>query len=110
MHIFLQGAIGGLLVILIAWTSRRGALWPGILPLFPALAAFALWTAGAKSEAGAFRETSVAAIKTIPPYLPFLATSYACSTRIDYRLSLLVGVSAWIIAAALIFALPRVLR
>jgi uncharacterized membrane protein (GlpM family) len=110
LSIVLKGVVGGSLVALIAWTSERGTQLPGILPLFPAFAMFALWIAGCKREPDAFQETTVAAMKTIPPYLLFLVASYLCSSRIDHRLSLIIGVLVWGLATAAIFFTPQALR
>ncbi|MFC2077937.1 GlpM family protein [Candidatus Bipolaricaulota bacterium] len=110
LSILRLGIVGGVLVALIAWTSRKGSVISGILPLFPALAVLSLRIVGEKARPSVFLETSIAAMKTVPPHVLFLVTSFICSTRPGFRLSLLAGVAVWIASAALIFVLPPAFR
>lgn len=107
MDIIWKGIIGGLVTAAIVWLSKRGNTLPGILPLFPTFAVIALLIIGAKGETMGFRETCLAGAKTIPAYLAFLAVCYLTIGRLDYRLAILAGLSAWLIAALCIFAATR---
>ena len=93
-----------------AWivlASRRGNLLPGILPLAPTFAVIALLAVGAKGEGGAMRETCLAGLRTIPAYLVFLGVTYWLAGVTDYRLAILGGLAAWLVAALAIFLGPR---
>jgi uncharacterized membrane protein (GlpM family) len=107
MDIIWKGLIGGLMTAAIVWLSKRGNTLPGILPLFPTFGVIALLIVGAKNETMGFRETCLAGAKTIPAYLAFLAVCYLTIGRIDYRLAILSGLAAWLVAAMCIFLATR---
>ena len=56
MDIVWKGLVGGLVTALIVWTSKRGNVLPGILPLAPTFAVIALLAVGAKGNLASFRE------------------------------------------------------
>ena len=107
MDIIWKSVIGGLMTAAIVWLSKRGNTLPGILPLFPTFTVIALLIIGAKGETASFRETCLAGAKTIPAYLAFLAACYFAIGRFDYRLAILAGLAAWLIAALCIFVAAR---
>lgn len=104
-----KGLVGGLVTMAIVLASKRGNILPGILPLAPTFAIIALLAVGAKGEAGGFAQACLAGAKTIPAYLVFLAVAYALSGQTDYRLAILGGLAAWLVAALAIFLGPRLL-
>ncbi|MGA8601805.1 MAG: hypothetical protein WB663_10475 [Beijerinckiaceae bacterium] len=67
----------------------------------------ALIAIGAKGSDEGFRTTCLAGARTIPAYLVFLGTWYLLIGRVDYRLAILGGLAAWLIAALVIFLGPR---
>jgi membrane protein GlpM len=107
MEMVWKGIVGGLMTAAIVWLSKRGNTLPGILPLFPTFALIALLVVGAKGDNAGFREACVAGAKTIPAYLAFLGVCYLVVDRIDYRLALLGGLTAWLAVALGIFFAPR---
>jgi uncharacterized membrane protein (GlpM family) len=107
MEIVWKGIVGGLVTAAIVWLSRRGNTLPGILPLFPTFAVIALLVVGAKNDNAGFREACIAGAKTVPAYLAFLAVCYFAVDRLDYRIAVLGGLIAWLIAALGIFLAPR---
>ncbi len=107
MDIVWKGIVGGLVTAAIVWLSRRGNTLPGILPLFPPFALIALLIVGAKGDRAGFREACIAGARTIPAYLAFLAVCYFAVDRIDYRLALAGGLTAWLIVALGMFLTPR---
>lgn len=107
MDVLLKGVAGGIVTMAIVLASRRGNVLPGILPLAPTFAIIALLAVGAKGEAGAFRETCLAGVCTIPAYLVFLAVAWWLGGFCDHRLALLGGLCAWLLAALAIFLAPR---
>lgn len=102
-----KGLVGGLVTMAIVLASRRGNVLPGILPLAPTFAIIALLAVGAKGDAAGFRAACLAGAKTIPAYLVFLAAAWWLGDRLDYRLAILGALGAWLVAAGLIFWLPR---
>ncbi|GEP02139.1 GlpM family protein [Methylobacterium oxalidis] len=102
-----KGLVGGLVTMAIVLASRRGNVLPGILPLAPTFAIIALLAVGAKGDAAGFRAVCLAGAKTIPAYLVFLAAAWWLGDRLDYRLAILGALAAWLVAAGLIFWLPR---
>ena len=109
MDILWKGLIGGVVTALIVWASKRGDVLPGILPLAPTFAVIALVAVGSKGSDDGLRTTCLAGAKTIPAYLVFLAICYLLIGRIDYRLAILAGLAAWLVAALVIFLGPRVI-
>jgi uncharacterized membrane protein (GlpM family) len=107
MEIVWKGIVGGLVTAAIVWLSRRGNTLPGILPLFPTFAVIALLVVGAKNDNAGFREACIAGAKTVAAYLAFLAVCYFAVDRLDYRIAVLGGLIAWLIAALGIFLAPR---
>jgi membrane protein GlpM len=87
--------------------QQRGDVLPGILPLAPTFAVIALIAIGAKGSDEGFRTTCLAGARTIPAYLVFLGIWYLLIGRVDYRLAILGGLAAWLIAALVIFLGPR---
>ena len=67
----------------------------------------ALIAIGAKGSDEGFRTTCLAGARTIPAYLVFLGIWYLLIGRVDYRLAILGGLAAWLIAALVIFLGPR---
>jgi uncharacterized membrane protein (GlpM family) len=109
MDVLWKGLVGGLVTIAIVLASRRGNILPGILPLAPTFAIIALLAVGAKGEAAGFRETCLAGMRTIPAYLVFLGVTWWLGHNLDYRLAILGGLTAWLVAALAIFLGPRLL-
>jgi len=109
MDVLWKGLIGGIVTALIVLASKRGNTLPGIIPLIPTFAIIALLIVGAKGDAGGFKEACLAGAKTIPAYLAFLGGCYFFIDHIDYRLAILGGLVAWIIAAGAMFIAPRIL-
>lgn len=107
MDVLWKGVVGGLVTAAIVLASRRGNILPGILPLAPTFAIIALLAVGAKGEAGAFRETCLAGIRTIPAYLVFLGVAWWLGSALDFRLAILAALGAWLAVALLIFVGPR---
>ncbi len=109
MDVLWKGLIGGVVTALIVLASRRGNILPGILLLAPTFAVIALIAVGSKGETAGFKEACLASAKTIPAYLAFLAAAYMLIDRMDYRLAILAGLAAWLVAALAIFLGPRAL-
>ena len=109
MDVVIKGLIGGVVTALIVLLSKRGNVLPGILPLAPTFAIIALLAVGSKGDVDGFREACLAGVKTIPAYLVFLGACYLLIGRVDYRLAILGGLAAWLIAALTIFLAPRYL-
>jgi uncharacterized membrane protein (GlpM family) len=109
MDVLWKGIIGGLVTALIVLASKRGNVLPGILPLAPTFAIIALLAVGSKADPAGFRAACLASAKTIPAYLAFLAGCYVLIDKIDYRLAILGGLTAWLAAALAIFIVPRYL-
>jgi uncharacterized membrane protein (GlpM family) len=107
MDMIWKGIVGGLVTAAIVWLSRRGNTLPGILPLFPTFGLIALLVVGTKNGNPGFQEACIAAAKTIPAYLAFLAVCYFAVDRVDYRIAVLGGLAAWLIVALGIFLIPR---
>ena len=107
MDVLWKGILGGLVTALIAMASKRGNVLPGILPLAPTFAIIALLAVGAKGDAGGFRTACLSGARTIPAYLVFLGTCYALVHVVDYRLAIIGGLAAWLVAALTIFLAPR---
>jgi uncharacterized membrane protein (GlpM family) len=107
MDVFWKALIGGIVTALIVWASKRGDILPGILPLAPTFAVIALIAVGSKGSDEGFRATCLAGAKTIPAYLVFLGACYLLIGRVDYRLAILGGLAAWLLAALVIFLGPR---
>lgn len=103
MDIILKGLIGGLMTALIAVFAKKGNTLPGIAPLFPTLGLIALYLVGSKGDTAGFREATSAAFKTIPAYLAFLLVCYVGIQRFDYRITLLLGLGAWLAVALVTF-------
>ncbi|GBU19316.1 MULTISPECIES: GlpM family protein [Methylobacterium] len=106
LDVLWKGLVGGLVTMAIVLASKRGTILPGILPLAPTFAIIALLAVGAKGEAGAFRETCLAGVKTIPAYLTFLGVAWWLGGGLDYRLAILGALAAWLAVALAIFLLP----
>jgi len=70
----------------------------------------ALIAIGAKGSDEGFRTTCLAGARTIPAYLVFLGIWYLLIGRVDYRLAILGGLAAWLIAALVIFLGPRAIH
>jgi len=102
-----KAIVGGLVTALIVLASKRGNILPGILPLAPTFAIIALIAVGSKGDAAGFREACLAGVKTIPAYLAFLGVCWLAVDRMDYRLAILSGLAAWLIAAGITFLAPR---
>jgi membrane protein GlpM len=107
MDIVWKAFVGGLVTAAIAFLSRRGNTFPGILPLFPTFAVIALLIVGAKGDNAGFREACIAGAKTIPAYLAFLAICYFAVDYVDYRIALAGGLVIWLVVALGIFLAPR---
>ncbi len=107
MDVVWKGLLGGIVTALIVLASRRGNVLPGILPLAPTFAIIALLAVGSKGDADGFKLAALSSLKTIPAYLIFLAGCYLLIDRVDYRLAIVGGLVAWLIAAAAIFLAPR---
>jgi membrane protein GlpM len=105
MSILAKSIIGGLVTALIAWLATKGNVLPGILPLFPTFGLIALYIVGSKGDAKGFQEACVAAIKTIPAYVAFLAICYWSVKKVNYRAALLLGLAGWFLVAWAILAL-----
>jgi membrane protein GlpM len=109
VEVLWKGLLGGLVTALIVLASKKGNVLPGILPLAPTFAIIALLAVGSKGEAGGFRTACLAGAKTIPAYLVFLGVSWLLVDRVDYRLAILGGLVAWLVAALAIFLAPKFL-
>ena len=107
MDIIWKSVIGGLFTALIIWTSKRGNVLPGILPLFPKFVLIALYIIGMKGGTDNFQETCLSAIKTIPAYTTFLIVCYFSIKKLDFRLALLLGLASWFVITLLIFIVPK---
>ena len=101
-----KGLPGGIVTALIVLASKRGNVLPGILPLAPI---FALLAVGANAGTGGFRTACLASVRTIPACLVFLGACYLLIDWMDYRLAILGGLAAWLVAALAIFVAPRYL-
>jgi len=106
MDILWKGIVGGLVTALIAWSTKRGTLLPGIIPLFPTFAIIALFIVGRDGGASSFRQVTISGMKTLPAYLAFSLVSYLAVSRLDYRLAILIGIICWAIVALGIFLIP----
>lgn len=109
MDILLKGIIGGIMTAIIAMLAKKGNTLPGIAPLFPTLGLIALYLVGSKGDSAGFQEAAVAAVKTVPAYLAFLMVVYWGITKYDFRLTLLMGLGAWLLVALATFLIPKYL-
>jgi len=109
MDIILKGLIGGVMTAVIAMLAKKGNTLPGIAPLFPTLGLIALYLVGSKGDTPGFREAAIAALKTIPAYLAFLLAVYWGIQRFDFRVTLLIGLGAWLVVALSTFVVPKLL-
>lgn len=109
MDVLWKGLVGGIVTALIVLASRRGNILPGILPLAPTFAIIGLLAVGSKGSVAGFKEACLAGMKTIPAYLVFLGGCYLLIDWMDYRLAILGGIAAWLLAAVVIFLAPRLL-
>jgi uncharacterized membrane protein (GlpM family) len=109
MDVLWKGLIGGLVTALIVLASKRGNVLPGILPLAPTFAIIALLAVGSKGDPASFRAACLAGAKTLPAYLVFLGGCWLLIDRVDYRLAILGGLAAWLVAALAIFLGPKLL-
>lgn len=87
----------------IALAAKRGNTLPGILPLFPLFGFISLMIIGAKNDIGAFRETCLASVKTLPAYLAFVATCYLGIAVLPAPLAVILGICAWALTAFVLF-------
>lgn len=106
MDILWKGVIGGLVTAFIAWTAKRGTILPGIIPLFPTFAIIALFIIGRNGTLSSFRQVTISGMKTLPAYFAFSLASYLAISRLDYRLSIVIGVLCWAIVTLGIFLIP----
>jgi uncharacterized membrane protein (GlpM family) len=109
MDILWKSIVGGVVTGMIVWLSKRGSILPGIIPLFPTFALIALYIVGMKGDAGGFRQTCLAGIKTIPAYLVFLGACYFCIQKAGFRVALLSGLAVWFATALIVFLGPKYL-
>jgi uncharacterized membrane protein (GlpM family) len=109
MDVLWKGLVGGIVTALIVMASKRGNILPGILPLAPTFAVIALLAVGSKGDPEAFREACLAGAKTIPAYLVFLGGCHLLIGHVDYRLAVVGGLAAWLVAALAVFLGPRLL-
>jgi uncharacterized membrane protein (GlpM family) len=107
MDVLWKGAVGGLLTALIVMASKKGDVLPGILPLIPIFAIIALLAVGSKGDPLSFRTACLAIGKTLPAYVVFLVACYLLIGRLEYRLTILGGMGAWLLVAGVIFWAPR---
>jgi membrane protein GlpM len=107
MDVLWKGILGGVVTALIVLASKRGDVLAGILPLAPTFAIVALLAVGSKGSIAGFRATCLAGAKTMPAYLAFLGVCYLMIERVDFRLSILVGIVAWFLVTFAIFIAPR---
>jgi uncharacterized membrane protein (GlpM family) len=106
MDILWKSVLGGLVTGLIVWLARRGDVVPGIIPLFPTFTLIALTAVGLKGDPRGFQITCVAGLKTIPGYVAFLLVSYLLASKVDFRITLMVALVAWVVVVLAIFILP----
>lgn len=107
MDLIWKGVAGGLVTMLIAYLSKKGATLPGILPLFPTFSIIALLIMGARGDLAALQLSCLASARTVPAYLAFLVACYLALGHMDYRLAIGVGLLAWGAALAVMFLLPK---
>jgi uncharacterized membrane protein (GlpM family) len=110
MNILIKALLGGAMTALIAWASTKGNVLPGILPMFPTLTLIALTIVGTQGDAQDFRETCFATLKTLPAYLVFLLICAVAVKRVHFKAALLLGLGGWLLAALLVFLLPKALH
>lgn len=109
MDILWKGIIGGGMTALIAWLAKKGNILPGVLPLFPTFGVIALYIVGAEGDTNSFQQTCIAAVKTIPAYLAFLIVCYYLVQRVNYRMTLVLGLAAWLAVALATFWVQKYL-
>ncbi len=110
MDILWKSIAGGLVTGLIVWLARQGEVLPGIVPLFPTFTLIALAAVGLKGDPKGFQQTCIATMKTFPAYAAFLLTSYLVISKTNFRLTLLLALGVWLVVAAAMFVLPRLLK
>lgn len=103
MDILWKGVIGGIVTAFIAWTAKRGTILPGVIPLFPTFAIIALLIVGSSNNASSFRQITVSGMKTLPAYLAFSLGAYLATSRLDYRIAIIIGIACWAIVVLGIF-------
>ncbi len=109
MDILWKGIIGGLVTAFIAWLAKRGSVLPGILPLFPTFAVIALYLVGQRGDTQEFQQTCRASIKTLPAYLAFLITCHLSIKALDFKITIALGLAAWLITTVIVFFGPKYL-
>jgi membrane protein GlpM len=107
MSILVKAIIGGLMTALIASLSTRGNVLPGIVPLFPTLTLITLCIVGSKGDPHGFQETCIATLKTLPAYVVFVVVCYLSIRRVSSKAALLLGLTGWLVAALIMFLVPR---
>jgi membrane protein GlpM len=110
MNILVKAIIGGLMTALIAWLSTKGNVLPGIVPLFPTLTLITLYIVGGKGDPRGFQETCWATLKTLPAYIAFVVICYLSIKRVGFRAALLLGLGGWLVAALIVFLVPKSFR
>jgi uncharacterized membrane protein (GlpM family) len=109
MDILWKGVIGGLITAFIAWLAKQGSVLPGILPLFPTFAVIALYLVGQREDTPGFQQTCHAAIKTLPAYFVFLVTCYLGIKALNFKITIALGLAAWLITTLIVFFGPKYL-
>ncbi len=103
MDVLLKALIGGVVTAAIAIAAKRGNVLPGILPLVPTFTIIALVAVGSNGSTDAFRATCLAGAKTVPAYLCFIGACLLLVGRVDYRLAIVGGLAAWVVAVGGMF-------
>ena len=110
MSILFKALLGGLMTALIAWASTKGNVLPGILPMFPTMTLIALTIVGTQGDAQDFRETCIATLKTLPAYIVFVLICTVAIKKMPFKTALLLGLGGWMLAALIVFLVPKALQ
>ena len=108
MHVLIKAIISGIFIGIILWLSEtRFRYLAGLLIFFPIISMPTFFFMGLQGESVKMRETILWSIWSIPVWMAFAATLYACSFRLRIVPSILLALGAWIIAASVLLWIKK---
>ncbi|HCF51098.1 MAG TPA: hypothetical protein DER60_12505 [Syntrophomonas sp.] len=94
---------GGLLVLAVSWISKgKNPYFAGLAVLFPVVTVVGYYFLSQSISPAAMQRTVVLSLMALPAVAAFLITCYYLVGRMGIGWTLLSGMAAWLIAAALI--------
>ena len=110
MSILDKAVLGGSMIALGAWLSTNGNALPEILPPRIKLTLIALCSVGFRGSLHGFRETCTATVGALPAYLVFVGICYLATRKVGVRITFLLGLAGWPVAALLVLLMPKVVH